>query len=610
MDFLLNGGIYETADFRQGTAIHIDKYCEKKDVLIEEFSDLFRGKSCTEQLHAAADYVEKNKDEAALDLCCFFSLIVFARRYFPERFEIPFGAHHAQIAELIMGGDRGRRMNILAPRGSAKSTLVAFLLPLHLIFFKSFYEYFYGFGEKFILFLSRASDLSEQRVADLRREIETHSAFDHLVGKKTWRVKQAETSNGVILVPKSTGSKIRGLLIDGNRPSLVIADDLDDMELLRNPVLIEKNIQWFSQDFLPLGQPQTNFIVIDTVKGERAISNWLFSLPGWDNHRISAIETPKQLTHPAAEEQWQEYRIRFTDLTLPEKERQAACDHYVDAHPEMFQGVSEIWHDHPDLNYRAVREFSFRYGLTACLMEYQNLLIDTALAIFDMERAVRFQIEAGVIKRSDNRHVPMERIVGAVCFLDWAGQKDLAENAYAAVVGMFFEAVGEGNIYGYVYNAWLDRGSRGYQFRGLLAMVEELEVLFAQAGCDVPIEVYCEDVIDRTGDLKPYFQEQFDLIAEEMDVEYPLSFLPRHREKMERISGLEAPVNNGHIAFARILPQPFEDQMARFPTAEHVDACDALQGAWEVKPTERPADREAYRRRAQRRVEDSRVLRI
>ena len=93
-------------------------------------------------------------------------------------------------------------------------------------------------------------------------------------------------------------------------------------------------------------------------------------------------------------------------------------------------------------------------------------------------------------------------------------------------------------------------------------------------------------------------------------MDYPLQFLPRHRNKHERINGLEAPVNHGPIAFNTVLSVEFEDQMSRYPVAEYVDGPDALQGAWEVKPLRSPSDREADRRRTARRIEDARVLRL
>ena len=579
---------------------------------MNEIQALFHGKSCSEQLTAAADYLDEHPDQASLDLCCFFSLPVFCMTYFEERLHFPFGKHHGDIFNAIQHRERGLRINILAPRGSAKSTLICFFLPLHLIYFKEFYEEFYGFGEQVILFLSRSSDLTEQRVGDIKREIETNSAFSHLVGE-TWRTRHVETANGVHLLPRSIGSKdIRGGLVDGYRYSLIIADDLDDMESLDNPRVIEKEWRWFTQDLLPSGQPKTNFLLIDTVKGERSISNRLFSLPGWENHRISAIERPAQLVHPEAEELWQEYRTIFTDLTIPAKERDATCDHFLDTHPEMLDenDIQEVWNQHPELTYRFIREYEFKWGRQSALMEFQNLLRDEALSIFDMRLAVRFKIEDGVIKRSDDRQVQMDKIVGGVAFLDWAGQKDLETRAFAAVVGMFFENVGEGNVYAYCYSVWLDRGSRGFQFRALLEAAQGLEQLFASYGIDVPIEVYVEDVVDTTGDIKPHFEDQYNLVATDMDMDYPLYFLPRHKNKHERIHGLEAPVNNGHVAFNYILPVEFEDQMSRYPVAEYFDGPDALQGAWEVKPTEHPDEREAARQRAQRRVDNSRVLRL
>ena len=83
--------------------------------------------------------------------------------------------------------------------------------------------------DNYILILSRTYENAIDRIKDIRTEIEYNEAFQHLKGD-AWAERRSITSNGVLLVPQSRGGKVRGSLFRGYRPSLVIMDDLDDIE--------------------------------------------------------------------------------------------------------------------------------------------------------------------------------------------------------------------------------------------------------------------------------------------------------------------------------------------------------------------------------------------
>ena len=54
----------------------------------------------------------------------------------------------------------------------------------------------------------------------------------------------------------------------------------------------------------------------------------------------------------------------------------------------------------------------------------------------------------------------------------------------------------------------------------------------------------------------------------------------QHQNKEDRIGTLEPPIANGWLAFnERDLPGEFWKQFRQFPTADHNDAPDAVQGA-------------------------------
>ena len=123
-------------------------------------------------------------------------------------------------------------------------------------------------------------------------EIEYNEAFQHLKGIRTWAERRSVTSNGVILAPQSRGGKVRGSLIGGHRPSLVIMDDLDDLDSIRNPKRLEKDMDWWESDLMQCGDENTNFICVDTVKAVKAIAYGLRNKPGWTTPILKRSSIP------------------------------------------------------------------------------------------------------------------------------------------------------------------------------------------------------------------------------------------------------------------------------------------------------------------------------
>ena len=551
------------------------------------------------------------------EIAGFVSVAIFAKAHLPDYTRLPFGVHHKAFFEAIPRGERGQKVNILAPRGSGKSTVITVFYPLHCIFYKYLYEEFDMKSEKYILILSRSYGNAMDRIKDIKAEIEMRPPLQHLQGEDTWGEKRSITSNDILLVPQSRGGKVRGSLYKGFRPTLVLPDDLDDMDSIRNPNTLQKDEDWFNSDLMECGDADTNFVCVDTVKGERAIANQLRYRPAWRNIFIQAIPNPDQLVHPDAEHLWQEYRKIYANAALEPLERSTQMDtFYAEHEAEMNAGIEETWRE--KWTYRSLREKEFDQGRAAILREYQNHPVDRELAIFDMENAVRFTVENDGLLRSDERLVRWEHLSGATIFLDWAGIKESLDNCFAAVVAILWEPAYKSSYadmqtpaaYGYVHQVWMERGSRGKQIEALCDVYKNVYDFLALRASNFTVNIFCEDFIDTTGDVKENFLNHYQSISHTKEIERPLQFLPRHRDKHERIAGLEAPIGNGWLAFHLELPKVFMDQMREFPVADFNDGPDSLQGAWECKIETTAAEQQARRERANQRVQESRVLRF
>lgn len=581
---------------------------------------------CNQQVETYRTLLRDCPDEqkpTLIEIAGFASIAVFAKTHLPDYTRLPFGVHHKTFFEAIPRGDRGQKVNILAPRGSGKSTVITVFYPLHCIYYKYLYDEFGMKSEKYILILSRSYGNAMDRIKDIKSEIEMRPSLQHLKGDDTWGEMRSITANEILLVPQSRGGKVRGSLYKGCRPSLVLPDDLDDIDSIRNPNTLQKDEDWFNSDLMECGDADTNFICVDTVKGERAIANQLRYRPAWRNIFIQAIPTPDQLVHPDAEHLWQEYRQIYANTAVEPQERSAQMEVFWTEHKqEMNAGVEETWRE--KWTYRSLREKEFDQGRAAILREYQNHPVDRELAIFDMENAVRFTVESDGLLRSDDRLVRWERLSGATIFLDWAGIKESLDNCFAAVVAILWEPVQTTTngresaqiysdmrvygAYGYVHQVWMERGSRGKQIEALCDVYRNVYDFLALRTPNATVNIFCEDFIDTTGDVKENFLRHYETISGAKDIGRPLQFLPRNRDKSERIAGLEAPISNGWLAFHKELPKVFMGQMREWPCAEFEDGPDACEGAWICKIETTHAERQARRDRANQRVQDSRVL--
>ena len=90
-------------------------------------------------------------------------------------------------------GEVGKQVNVLAPRGSAKSTCMAVIYPLHCVFFKWAYVKLNMKPYNFIIICSKSFTMAKSRIADIKRKIEMDTRFQQFKGESTWGEQQLLT---------------------------------------------------------------------------------------------------------------------------------------------------------------------------------------------------------------------------------------------------------------------------------------------------------------------------------------------------------------------------------------------------------------------------------
>ena len=530
-----------------------------------------------------------------------------------------FGKHHDPLFCAVPRGATGKQVNILAPRGSAKSTCMAVIYPLHCVFFKWAYEKLSMKPYNFIIIVSKAHTMAQMRIRDIKRKMESDFRFNDFIGKQTWGEQTLITKNNIMLAPKSRGGQIRGSLFGAERPDLIISDDLDDPETVRNEDVREKDQLWFDSDFIRAGRPdgKTNFINIDTVKHVKSTANLLRQRSGWRTLFFQAIEHPTDLWHPTAEPLWREWEKLWTNMDLEETERHAQAEAFYEKNESsMTAEVEELW---PEvIRYLDVRKEICDVGYFPVLRELQNSAHDTSQALFDMASAMRFEKTRDGFLRADKRLIRWQEMAGATVFLDWAGGRDIAENAYAAVVSVIWvplpgsradktDSLMDG-VHGYVFSADLKRVGVTEQMAMCFDAVQKIRTEIPKS--DLKIRLGVEGFVQDTWKAqKQVIERDFRAQREARNLrDAPvLEFLTRQRNKYDRIDALQPMIRNGWLAFGQGLASEFMNQMSLYPTSKFLDGPDALEGACQLRISRFESVRKERRERVAQRNKNFKV---
>ena len=446
---------------------------------------------------------------------------------------------HIQILNAVKPGEYGKQINIQAPRGTGKTTLVNRLIPIWRICYKDFDLAMDRQPEEFILIVGRNERMARQRITEIRYVLEHNPLirrdFGDLVGAP-WTKIETDTRNGIGL--------------------------------------------------RPLGSRHSNTMIVDTVKHPESLSEHLRTVPGWQTLRYQAVRHPEDIYHPTAERLWKEWERVYSDTTLDDDEREARADAFFQSRKsEMNANVQMLWEE--KLPYVRVRKEIVKRGYHSVMRELQNDARDPGMALFKMDQAVTFSVTDEGFRRSDGRVVPWHDIGGFTTYLDTMGGRDALANSYACAVVVVWEPLPGGGsmnpdslsgVNGYILLAWLDRVALTEQMEHAILLAQRAEAMLALA---YPKSNFvCEQRPDKDGTIKMSTDHAFRTMKERYRFQSRIMYHKQHQNKEDRIETLEPAIANGWLAFnERDLPPEFWTQFRQFLSADHNDAPDAVQGA-------------------------------
>ena len=254
----------------------------------------------TEPTEKSFTKVEYDTDSKIILHNCVVNTQYMCKALFPEIFRAPFSILHSQIFDLIKSG--ARKIAIAAPRGIGK-TSIARAIAMKGILFRDV---------SFVVYLSNSATLAEMQTENMKRTLLSNKYVRSLFGSiKVSDVGEMDDTfsklawvafGNTLVLPRGSGQQIRGLNWADYRPQLVIIDDLEDKEEIRNEDIRKKQKEWFFSDVMKTedkyGAPAT-FIYIDTIKHEDSLLQLLLESPEWSSIRLSICNENYESNDPA-----------------------------------------------------------------------------------------------------------------------------------------------------------------------------------------------------------------------------------------------------------------------------------------------------------------------
>src|ERR1035437_3683985 len=186
------------------------------------------------------------------------SLLGFSLVYLHGYFTDPPATFHPELVHALQN-EALKRLLIIGFRGSGKSTFGSLALPLWAAL---------EHPEKypFIILVSDSTRQATLNISAIKYELETNLLIKQDYGEikgnviedfslqgdgEEWQKQNIVLSNGVRILARSRGQKVRGLRHLQHRPKLVVVDDPEDGEWVRTKENRDKTDRWLHSEVMP-----------------------------------------------------------------------------------------------------------------------------------------------------------------------------------------------------------------------------------------------------------------------------------------------------------------------------------------------------------------------
>lgn len=187
------------------------------------------------------------------------SILYFFHIYFQRYLKYPPAPFHNEIFNIAQD-DSIKRACVVAFRGAAKSTILNTAYVLWAVT---------GIQrKKFIVIASQTQQRAYDHLKDIRKEIEENELLRQCLGP--FEEKTDKWNVSTLIIPKyqarisaiSVEEGVRGIKEGPHRPSLIIADDIENLNSIKNEGGRDTTFNWLTGELLPLGDLNTKLVIL------------------------------------------------------------------------------------------------------------------------------------------------------------------------------------------------------------------------------------------------------------------------------------------------------------------------------------------------------------
>ncbi|MCG8449870.1 MAG: phage terminase large subunit, partial [Pirellulales bacterium] len=292
--------------------------------------------------------------------------LTWGRRYLSSYFRNAPSEMHRWLGQKLdaIHETRGAKINVIGPRGGAKSTIGTLCYAL-----RAAVE---GW-EPYIWIVSDTKNQAQTHLENIKNELEENDLlaqdYPQAVGRgPCWRATMLELRNGTVVESFGTGQRLRGRRRRENRPTLIVCDDLQNDGHMVSAAQRDSSSQWFHGTLLKAGTKHTNILNLATALHRDALAMQLHRSPGWNSRMFRAI-----VRWPSDMKLWSEWEEIYCDTENAES-RQVAKRFYEEHRLAMHQGAVLLWPEEEDLY--TLMKMRVEEGRTAFEREKQSSPID------------------------------------------------------------------------------------------------------------------------------------------------------------------------------------------------------------------------------------------
>jgi hypothetical protein len=218
-------------------------------------------------------------------------LLLFGKIIMPSTFWAESPAVHYDIESILLDPEK-LKVNLILPRGTAKTTLAGEVKPMHHIFVEN------QGSPKFVVIVSKTQSHSKDRLRKIKDVITDSAQFKAIFGEWgestaiAWRDDMIVLKNKTVILTRGLGQPIRGLNMFGMRPTLIILDDPEDENNTKTPEAMEANLRWLLQGALPALDERggtSKCIIIGTPLNQRCMVETVNDMDDWFTFRRSYL---------------------------------------------------------------------------------------------------------------------------------------------------------------------------------------------------------------------------------------------------------------------------------------------------------------------------------